>query len=746
MRFLVWTVLAVAILRAQPADAVGPSAEVKVPPGAGTQLSLKLDTAPVRDDRIIVQISTKVLTVVLLTPDGQQVTEATATSLGFQWEGTDLQPPIGSTDAGRAIAIMFGKARPAGVYRLQFSGNSTLQAATARAEFVSDRLEYLSMMQQIKGFKVIGPTQLVPGQAGLDIMLDRDEKAALFDLVTKESAAKITLTLPNGQTIDQSIGKQGPISWNTAVSAREMDPPGAMMGIGGFLLREDGTHNVVMFMNASAGRYQVKAIGTATELTAAFIPLGRPLEDATDAIAKPPQPPAGQIRLQPYGLPYNCKVGDNLPILVGLLGDPLTDLRFEVRMEYRQILARNPLKFSEPVVETIASAFNKDAEGRYAATVVPRHPGILRVGVRVSGRRANGQPFSDETLLTDVTVAPVVARLRSLTESAIDADGNKTLDRLEITAKLDVVVPGPYEMRLMVQGRDYIGTSTEAKATLAVGEQTLTATISAETIRKDMKDGPWTVKSVQIYRPEGNTFGEFVATDDVTLATKAYRLDQWDRGAAFTERTVTTRGIRPAPSGRFRYVEVLWPVTTPGGGCSWFGSLGPEGGGESDNLHGQGTLPAGQTAISFVFDASAVASQPKRDWTFSPLLDCESAKVQDEGPLIMKFSLDPVEFEPHTDPFRLVAQEMLRLPPEGFGAAQVTAVGKKLEDVTFTAKSPIPGLTVQMINTGQKGVVASVLIDVQLSAAVKPGRYFVPVEANSHGQIASTEFVVDVAN
>jgi hypothetical protein len=139
-------------------------------------------------------------------------------------------------------------------------------------------------------------------------------------------------------------------------------------------------------------------------LTAGFIPVGGALEAAAKEIGRPVQVPAGEIRLQPYGLQYDCKVGDQLPIYVGLLGDPLTKVQFEVHLEYRQISSRNPLQFSEPSVETVAATFTKDSQGRYTATVVPRHAGVLRVGVRVSGRRADGQAFSDETLLTHVTV------------------------------------------------------------------------------------------------------------------------------------------------------------------------------------------------------------------------------------------------------------------------------------------------------------------------------------------------------
>ena len=79
--------------------------------------------------------------------------------------------------------------------------------------------------------------------------------------------------------------------------------------------------------------------------------------------------------LQGYGLPYNCKIGQPVNALIGLLGDPLKDLKFEVSMDYGQVVSTDPLRFSEPVVE--------------------RAPlGILRIGIRVSGRRIDGgEPY-----------------------------------------------------------------------------------------------------------------------------------------------------------------------------------------------------------------------------------------------------------------------------------------------------------------------------------------------------------------
>lgn len=128
-------------------------------------------------------------------------------------------------------------------------------------------------------------------------------------------------------------------------------------------------------------------------------------------------------------------------------------------------------------------------------------------------------------------------------------------------------------MRLEVRDSGAIGLRASGKANLGAGQQTLTASIPAAALRRRFKDGPWTISGVEIFRPEGNTLGDSVATGNLTLKTAPYKRDHWDRGEAWSDEEVTVRGIYPANSGHFRMVEVELNVTTPGGTCSWMGSL-----------------------------------------------------------------------------------------------------------------------------------------------------------------------------
>ncbi len=219
--------------------------------------------------------------------------------------------------------------------------------------------------------------------------------------------------------------------------------------------------------------------------------------------------------------------------MVGFTGDAVADpVNFKVKVEYRTELGRDAqgaMQWSQPVVEDTNVVLTRTPEGRYAGKLVPARAGLLRVGIEASGSSVNGKAFSDQLPIGDVTVHRVVARFASLTEKAIPRSGSQKMERLEITARLNVIQPGEYEMRLQVDNSDSsIGMLTSARATLAAGDRTLTASIPAADIRRWLKDGPWTIRAVQIFRPEGNSFGDFVGTGDLVLKTAPYTRGQWE--------------------------------------------------------------------------------------------------------------------------------------------------------------------------------------------------------------------------
>lgn len=495
---------------------------IAIPAGTTQSVAVQITTPPVAQDAIYFQVSTKRLKITLVTPDGRRVTKASAQQNGFDWGEVDFQAPIGSTDAGGIGSMHFVRPGAAGRYVVEFTAPPGVQNATASAGFKSENQKYTESTSGIPGFQKVGPYLLTPGQRPLVVILDQDEEAAIFDLLTT-AGAQLSLTLPDGTIVTSSVGERGKIGWKTG-RRDQMDPPGAMFGIAGLLLHEPGIHQVVTMEKAVKGRYQVHALGSPAQVTAAFIPFGRMVKEP----AAPPPRPSGETRIQGYALPYDAKVGDRLTAMIGIVGEPLSNPQFAVKMEYRTLVSRDPVQYSAPIVESAPAVFSLDPGNRYTTTIVPRRPGIMRVGVKVTGTRRNGQPFSDETLLTEVMVTPVVARLLGLTETPVDVNKNGKFDRLDITAKLSVVVPGEFEMRVDISSGKS-GALLSTRKQLAAGEHTLTVTLSAREIRERFADGMWTILPPKIYQLDGTAFGEFVAVPENRKTSGPYKLADWER-------------------------------------------------------------------------------------------------------------------------------------------------------------------------------------------------------------------------
>ena len=86
----------------------------------------------------------------------------------------------------------------------------------------------------------------------------------------------------------------------------------------------------------------------------------------------------------------------------------------------------------------------------------------------------------------------MVARFLSLDEKGIPRNGTASLERLEISAHLDVIRAGKYRIRARLSGAPGVHLPVEGSAELGVGIQTLTASIPSAEVRQ-LDGGPWTI-------------------------------------------------------------------------------------------------------------------------------------------------------------------------------------------------------------------------------------------------------------
>ena len=410
MRILVITgVLAVLCAKAQQTNELGPYIREDVPAGAvSKRITMHLDTPPQPGDRFSIEVSTKKLQVVLVLPDGSRIGRINAGTAGLFWSEGDVEAPLGSIEGVSITSVQFTRTGNPGTYIVKFSAQSIEEPAWLSVHFISAAKDHLRKLKLLPGAQTAGPVTLSPTapSATLPITLGQDEEIALFDIAVTEPLAKIILALPDGRVIGPQTAMPG-IEWKSVQDPSELENPDplSLYSIAGFLLRQEGTHHVVVFEKAARGRYEIRAERSASanvELMVEFVPFGR-LQDLD-------KPIPGEVGLQQFHtLPEVALVGDNLDLRVGLTGDPVnpSSLRFEVRLEYREILPKGKTglqQFGRPVVLPVSVQFTRDADGTFSGSFVPGRAGILRVGVHVEGKRTGGQPFTDEVILHGPTI------------------------------------------------------------------------------------------------------------------------------------------------------------------------------------------------------------------------------------------------------------------------------------------------------------------------------------------------------
>ena len=298
------------------------------------------------------------------------------------------------------------------------------------------------------------------------------------------------------------------------------------------------------------------------------------------------------------------------------------------------------------------------------------------------------------------------------------------------------------------------------RATLQAGRQELTVSVPSSGIWRDLRDGPLEISGVVIYRTQKSTMSWIkVPTENATLRTAAYRHDQWDPGQVYGEDHVTVRGIDPDASGKFRFAEVEWEVTTPGLMCNWNAALrgvyrppytvgNPQPRLDASQI---GTLPAGKTKVSFLFDGAAIHRFGKQDWTLWAGLSCGDSEydIGHSPPFSwrltpnQKVDLNPDEYASSRGSFWVAAEPVaLRLSP---GASETTYVwvgGKK--DVQFALADVPKGVDAVLIGARVSADRVSTSLRITASPETPPGRYFLSVVATSGTEVQSTKVVLDV--
>jgi hypothetical protein len=385
-----------------------------------TRITLTLSQPPAVSDGFDVYISTQNVKAALVSPDGRRITETTSDHSLLRWRTPigGLIPPVGSSDGGQTINIDFVAAGLPGRYVFEFDARAATAQTNVSVNFQSGANRHDSLMHSVRGFQRVGPVALNANHlsASLDINVAATINAALIDILCDPSAS-VSFTLPGGRVIDTPAGIGDGFTWKTVPDVSALDDQASLIPISmsALLLPGQGTHHLFSFERAAAGRYQVRArvpqsgnLANSGNLTAALIPLGEVMNKIAREMEESFKPrSSGPTHMRIFGLPLQeSLVGAPFEIQVDFVGEPVVDApTFRVLMEYRE------KKEDQPRLETPTVQFTRTSEGRYIAHVTPTHAGILRVGIRATGKNVKGESFSEEGVTEDVYVKATVARV-----------------------------------------------------------------------------------------------------------------------------------------------------------------------------------------------------------------------------------------------------------------------------------------------------------------------------------------------
>jgi hypothetical protein len=242
-------------------------------------------------------------------------------------------------------------------------------------------------------------------------------------------------------------------------------------------------------------------------------------------------------------------------------------------------------------------------QGNYRAEFPTTVAGKYEVGLKVRGKYANGREF-ERGAGTSVEIRLRWAKIVSLTEQPVDEDGNGLIDRIEVTAQVQVDLAGEYSVQVDLFAA---GANMQAygKAKLEKGQGTITAIVGRYPLTHVAVDGPYKM-SARLFRngPDGEGFASLLENAG---ETRVYERSTFDRGPIYFPGTFSAAPKAAAGDGRMNQLVVSLDVFTPGGSCSWGGSL-RNGRINIGNFYDRAELPKGPGKVDLVFDGIDISA------------------------------------------------------------------------------------------------------------------------------------------
>ncbi|MBL8179059.1 MAG: hypothetical protein JNK48_30570 [Bryobacterales bacterium] len=494
-------------------------------------IEIEVPKPPTPNDDLVLWSPTRKVNVTLISPQGKRITEPTASGAGLDW--LETRPPVDSSDtnsdSAKTISIRFRDFQETGKYQFELAPLELQRIVELTAAFrpeVGGGIPGMPNLPAASSQPVAiyrGPGKC-DGKGTLDWPLEIDEEGATIDILTTNPAAKVTLLIPQGLTLDANQARRYGIGWQITDDPASLDAPGGLVSISGFYLKEKGTHHMIHFPRAVRGVYRaIVDSPPPCEMRVGFFPTGRLAQAAFDVFERVAQQPTSEVKLALDPLPATLHVGDSVPITVEFTGEPVRrQVNFEATIEYSAPGA-------PPLTRTMTMPFSWSLDNSFRAYFQPERPGKLKIALKAMGRTVTGVPFTVPVESAIVDVKPLAARLLGIWEQARDVDGNGRPDRLEVMLEMEVMRAGEYRMAMRLFDRANQSRFVQVNQNLPVGRQTVIFPFTAAQILALPLDGPYFAGNLEIALRQPDGSEDSIQTHGIRITTQAYKKTQWQQ-------------------------------------------------------------------------------------------------------------------------------------------------------------------------------------------------------------------------
>ena len=437
---------------------------------------------------------------------------------------------------------------------------------------------------------------IVPGAPPtlLQFTVDPSGGGDLFDVVSSHPQVAVSLILPGGAEINSANAAAQGFSFDVVTTNANDDPAMAS----NFDL--PGTHTVIGLPASSpSGTYQVKIDGSAVTTTEAVI--------ATYYSAS-------SIRAGAVTDAGTYQAGDTVVVSAILLDGVAPIAGATVNASVGDPLQAGAVP-TQVVLQDSGQYDEATGDGIYTGTFTASQAGQFAVQVRATGTSAAGVSFS-RTASTSFRVLPPLARLLSFSDAGVDDNGNSLIDRIVVTATVDVQAAGNYLFTMGLVSSSGVRINASTSAPLAAGTQQIAVPFPAADVSSLGADGPYQRRDATLYAVDDaeQTVTSFVGDAGLTAA---YLRSSLERPAIqFTGNNAAT-GIDTNGNGKFDILRIQAEVNVIAAGFyHWNGGLRDTSGKTIQLVANSASLTAGLNTITFDFDGKKIAQNDK-DGPFS---------------------------------------------------------------------------------------------------------------------------------